>query len=475
MPLFGSGSIDQQQFEPKWWIDPFTTYNSVTWPSQDPYSLLGTSCELSEGITADLGMSKDYPYPRVLAEAETLLSPVSSIDDNCERSTASYAVKCNGPKAVAKPSSLAVYCDRCDVSSDPPSDPIRGTSPDNGPESSHLSCLDRGFTKQLNQPHYQCSLCPQHFTRRDNVKPHVRKKHPNEFGLLYAGSTSMSKQSSHASTMHHSSAHDEFSAVPGTRCDEDTTTTNILSLELKNQAPSVSQPSDTCSRRSTAPQKRSYDGVSPTELGVLDGSELRSAPRLKTCGSGQGRSLACPFQKRDPLKHQKCFGVMLQRIKDVKQHIYRCHSSPEYYCAACYKTFDTANDRDDHSRRRECEKLDHPSWLQFEGITEEQRKQLGERSSRNLAEEEQWYQIWDLIFPNEGRPRSAYLGDFLRDIVPILRRKWKFQGPKIMEHVGGPDVQQLSCAMDEFFRYLEGETVGTKHDVGDRCAAPVVI
>ncbi|KAH8742968.1 hypothetical protein F5883DRAFT_665972, partial [Diaporthe sp. PMI_573] len=170
-------------------------------------------------------------------------------------------------------------------------------------------------------------------------------------------------------------------------------------------------------------------------------------------------SLACPFQKRDPIRHQRCFGALLRRIKDVKQHVYRCHSNPEYYCATCYQIFDTPAKRDSHSRQRACQTVDHPSFEQFMGINGDQRKKLSDKSIRTMSEEEQWYQIWDVLFPNGERPRSAYQGDLLKDLVPVLRQKWTCQSSTIIKLTSGIGAAQLGCVMDIFFRYLEdGET-----------------
>lgn len=382
-------------------------------------------------------------------------------------------VGCNASRVVANSEQLARTCDSHDACSplNSPWSPIRGDSPDNVPRSSNLSSTKNGSTKQANQPNHQCLLCQQSFRRRDNIKPHVRVKHPAEYDSLYPLSTTAPKPSSHSSTAQYLSASDESSATPDLEYNEDDEgpiTMNVLPLELTEQTPGITQLSEACPTGVMTPQKRSHEVVSAADVVILDGSETRSATRLKTHVSSQGHSLACPFQKRNPFKYQRCFGVSLHRIKDVKQHVYRCHSSPEYYCAACYTVFDTASDRDNHSRRRECERLDHPFWQQFEGITEDQRKQLSEKSDRTLSEEDQWYQIWDLIFPSQERPRSAYRGSFLGEIVPILRQEWKVQSAKMIQDVDGVDPQKLDCTMEKFFRYLEGETAKYKHQIGDR-------
>ncbi|KAH8753334.1 hypothetical protein F5883DRAFT_432433 [Diaporthe sp. PMI_573] len=186
-------------------------------------------------------------------------------------------------------------------------------------------------------------------------------------------------------------------------------------------------------------------------------SGIRQSSLLETGVIDQAATLACPFQKSDPFRHQRCFGARLRRIKDVKQHVYRCHSNPEHYCAACYQIFDTAVNRDRHSRQRVCQTVDNPSFEQFMGINEDQRKKLSERSIRTMSEEEQWYQIWNVLFPNTEEPRSAYQGDFLKDLVPVIRQKWAFWSSTILKQTSGMDAAQVGLVVDAFFGYLEGE------------------
>ncbi|KAH8742670.1 hypothetical protein F5883DRAFT_382940, partial [Diaporthe sp. PMI_573] len=127
---------------------------------------------------------------------------------------------------------------------------------------------------------------------------------------------------------------------------------------------------------------------------------------------------ACPFQKLNWPKHQACRRYELRRIKDVKQHVYRRHKQPDYYCARCYDTFKTASARDEHARSNNCDILD--GYL-FEGITEAQKNILNKSSSRGLDPQEQWFEMWDIIFPDEKRPSSAWVGGYLEESVQLLR------------------------------------------------------
>lgn len=170
--------------------------------------------------------------------------------------------------------------------------------------------------------------------------------------------------------------------------------------------------------------------------------------------------MACPFSKNDLFRYRRCLGLTLNRPKDVRQHIYRHHMKPDYYCASCYKVFETANDRDIHSRKRLCESLDGPPRPKFQGITEEQKKSLHKKLPRDWNVEEQWYQIYDILFPGCEKPRSPYVGDFLGDVVSCLRHRWNTQGHKIIKRdAGGLDYDQLSSAVNFLLESLEGETL----------------
>lgn len=459
---FNSGSFDDQKFEPEFSLLPPIS-NAFTWSAQEQELLCATYCgpPVDEASTTELPNFESYPYPSV---------PRS--DDNCVINPLSYAIEGAGSRALTNYTHLAPSCDLHDAFRfmEGPWHALRGGSPDQMPRGTHSAFGNRGSTKQIHQPkqHWQCSLCQKYFKRRDNIKPHVRVKHPDEYGSLYPSPTSAPKPSGHPLVAQHPSALDETSAAPDGEYDEVSTAMSLLAPDFTDKTPEVTQSGDWCPTGGMTPQKRSHV-VYPTDVVALDGLETRSATRVKTQACSQGDPLACPFQKRYPFKYERCFGVSLHRIKDVKQHIYRSHSSPEYYCAACYTVFDTATDRDNHSRLRECERLDHPFWQQFEGITEDQKRQLSEKSSRTLNEGGQWYQIWDLIFPSQERPKSVYRGSLLGEIVPILRREWEIQGPKIMGDMKMMDIERLNCTMDKFFGYLEGETNKYRHQIGDRC------
>ncbi|KAK3357864.1 hypothetical protein B0T25DRAFT_567120 [Lasiosphaeria hispida] len=125
----------------------------------------------------------------------------------------------------------------------------------------------------------------------------------------------------------------------------------------------------------------------------------RKRPRV------EGPIFACPFLKKDPVAHRACCVYSLKRIRDVKQHLGRKHSMP-LYCPRCFETFEYEGERDVHIRG-ECAQRPH---AMPEGITEKKKQQLAKKSPANQTPEEQWYGIFDTLFPEHGeKPLSPYM------------------------------------------------------------------
>jgi hypothetical protein len=123
----------------------------------------------------------------------------------------------------------------------------------------------------------------------------------------------------------------------------------------------------------------------------------------------QGCLLACPFYKHDSLKHQDCLAYRLRRIKDVKQHLYRKHSAA----------------------------------MQNEGP----------KAFASSSKLEQWYEMWDILFPSSQRPPSVHVGSYVQEAVPLLRACWEnwhsilIEGVVLDPRFGGLDHCVLSAAM----------------------------
>lgn len=408
-------------------------------------------------LEPDLGIAEDYQRPQSRIRHEGMQSPIFKSTGGGGR-LLKFVFGCNN----VKPWQVPIYSNNEQVTSDPILSNRRESSPQTKKGRLQILWPANTHAKRMHvsNPHH-CPLCTQTFKRRDNIKPHVRRKHRHQYSSMYTMSHSTAVQSSPASATRHSSPCDKSSPPQENEYERMPPSTNTLDAEQETQTPVMPQWDIICPEESILPQHASTDSVVLKDPDPPDGSKRRSTQHLSTKDDESQRSFACPFQKRHPYYYQKCFKLSLQRIKDVKQHIFRCHTNPEYYCARCYDVFDTATARDEHSRQRECKKLESPCLPQFEGITEDQKKQLSEKSPRAMDLEEQWLKIWGILFPDasESPPRSVYLGSCLEEIVPLLRKQWECQRPGIVSHLVEVEPQQLSCAMnygmDLFLKSLE--------------------
>ncbi|KAI0103745.1 hypothetical protein GGR51DRAFT_524377 [Nemania sp. FL0031] len=147
--------------------------------------------------------------------------------------------------------------------------------------------------------------------------------------------------------------------------------------------------------------------------------------------SGRKKVLGCPFYKHNPQRHNNCNKYRLHRIKDVKQHIYRHHCKPEIYCPCCFQNFGSSGERDSHIRGNGCVLKEVPD---FDGtISENQRKRLKRNGSRGASIEEQWTDLWSVIFPDTKPPRSPYIEGDQAELISYLRNYWDNNAGEIIE------------------------------------------
>ncbi|KAI8634447.1 hypothetical protein F5Y19DRAFT_461817 [Xylariaceae sp. FL1651] len=203
----------------------------------------------------------------------------------------------------------------------------------------------------------------------------------------------------------------------------------MVSAEGHSTSRNSSQPADSTSNRERAPNSKSKQDQSQGS-GSTDRSE--DSQKYKTCkkrkASGRQLSLACPFAKKDPVRHRHCYRYILTRIRDVKQHLARCHRMP-LYCPRCMNTFENESDRDLHIRSSSC--AERP-LTPMEGISEDQKAQLSRRVSSRMPEAEQWFTIFEILFPGHPRPRSPYIDLTLSEEMHRFRDFFTSQGPYML-------------------------------------------
>ncbi|KAI1655577.1 hypothetical protein F4813DRAFT_155999 [Daldinia decipiens] len=213
-------------------------------------------------------------------------------------------------------------------------------------------------------------------------------------------------------------------------------------------------------------------GVSPAQLiRPLDSGEdpnekvaqsKQSIQSDKDGGCPRKRWLACLWYKKDPLKYSSCAKYKLLRIKDVKQHTYRRHMKPDIYCSVCFKVFSKEKERDRHMQKKLCTPRSEP---EFDGLSEQQRKELNQSANRGKDDVERWYCMWDTIFPSERRPLLPYLGVGRQELLPLLRSFWNQRHQDIIRNVLQRPSQRkvepkmVQNVMDTIFDRFEAESL----------------
>ncbi|KAI2469093.1 hypothetical protein F4781DRAFT_422256 [Annulohypoxylon bovei var. microspora] len=137
---------------------------------------------------------------------------------------------------------------------------------------------------------------------------------------------------------------------------------------------------------------------------------------------------ACPYAKKDPVRYRDCYRYFLGRVRDVKQHLTRCHRKP-IYCPICNEIFDDEDEKDVHIRSQSCTR--RPS-IAIEGISEKQKKELGHRLSSKLPEDQQWFAVWDTLFFPHPRPRTPYRDRELSDDLCVFQDFMTARGPTLL-------------------------------------------
>ncbi len=126
---------------------------------------------------------------------------------------------------------------------------------------------------------------------------------------------------------------------------------------------SGSKSSTTKTGISTNGKHRRTEDDDPDDDQNHDRSSRRKRPRVTTeLISPDGRLLACPYCKYDPVRYSErnieekqyrgCSSSYLTTISRLKQHLYRVHRKPEFYCRSCFEVVETEDGFDTHSRQR---------------------------------------------------------------------------------------------------------------------------
>jgi len=183
--------------------------------------------------------------------------------------------------------------------------------------------------------------------------------------------------------------------------------------------------------------KRSFNKYSEDD--TQDRSESLETSSKNSRPRNQKRLFACPFCKKNPLRYRSCYSVRLTKISYVKQHISKNHPFPTY-CSVCMEIFETPHVRDAHTRAQNCQRRPLVGW---EGVTEVHRQQMRRKPPKGTSEEEQWFMIFKMLFPELPCPSSPYIDGDLSEQLFAFQDFAVSQGPNIVRETLGPLAETL--------------------------------
>ncbi|KAJ1332973.1 myoneurin [Microdochium nivale] len=194
---------------------------------------------------------------------------------------------------------------------------------------------------------------------------------------------------------------------------------------------------NSCSKYSKNNHKKDKDSRDDDE----DDEESKDHKRARGSGNSTdlpevddtSPTLGCPFYKHDKLQHDRCLYLQLKRIKDVKQHLRRAHAQP-HFCPICGTAFaDSKEALDEHIIARTCEQR---VFIVPEGVTDSHRAKFTQRVARTLSLSEQWFTVWDILFPDTPRPESAFVDGPVAEVSAEIVRWWNRHGQSIVsDHI----------------------------------------
>jgi hypothetical protein len=96
----------------------------------------------------------------------------------------------------------------------------------------------------------------------------------------------------------------------------------------------------------------------------------------------------------------------------------------------------------------------------FDGVTDEQKKLLARRIPSQICEEEQWYSVFDILFPGHPRPSSPYIDGQLSEEMHIFRDFMTSQGPRIIRENLEPHVNWLNSESETDLDIFQDQILG---------------
>ncbi|KAK0627474.1 hypothetical protein B0T14DRAFT_579591 [Immersiella caudata] len=184
--------------------------------------------------------------------------------------------------------------------------------------------------------------------------------------------------------------------------------------------------------RSKRPREREGNGEARDASSDQDPRTAKQ--RKRRLDKSRRPCLACPFYKKAPARYCSCHSKIISTISHLKQHLSRNHQLP-VYCAICKAVFPEEADRDAHTVQQTCQLR---TDITHDGLTTGQKAKLAIRASPTIPEEQQWFEIFDILFPGYcPRPTSAYIHGELVAETENYQDFERMEGPAIILEVLG--------------------------------------
>lgn len=211
-------------------------------------------------------------------------------------------------------------------------------------------------------------------------------------------------------------------------------------------------------------RKQVQDDDSDSEKDATNPKPLKRRKRTQH----QIKLLACPFGKLKPSKYSACSRFQLKRIRDVKQHLKRKHT-PDDYCNRCLSIFGDEESLMQHVSQPDgfgCQLA--PEGRTLDGITHRQSRGLSRKANADLSEEQQWFEIWDIVFPGKPRPESAYLDSAFAMQVCLFREHCaRHAEPLLAQNLraaGLLDERRVAADQEQLLRRVISESLDSVCD-----------
>lgn len=158
--------------------------------------------------------------------------------------------------------------------------------------------------------------------------------------------------------------------------------------------------------------------------------------RAKSPSRPYDKMLACPFWKLDYQAHRPCFHRKNKRISDVKLHLSRKHRLPAMdYCQRCWTAFESEAHKKEHLRDPLSQGCKYNPAARPVGIDNNMAAALHKKSDPSLSTKDQWFAIWDIVFPDKPKPSSPYVNDSLSEDATQLQEIILSQWPSVLASI----------------------------------------